>query len=198
MGLVFPLQPDLKNSQMSQHLVIRTTKSRFSMGFGFLVGGCLLGTMFLAASPLFKLFWEEGQLFDRILTAVIVGLIFLYPSAAIVSWFFEDVVEVSYDPNSDSYDVKKFSQVLGFKFFKKELKNQNWMDLSIVNYKDGLNMAAIAQTKTGVQDRYSTKGHWILAWQTTPLEKRAKRDDILELYLQMSAFFKKEPQKALI
>jgi hypothetical protein len=198
MGLVFPLQPDLKNSQMSQHLVIRTTKSRFSMGFGFLVGGCLLGTMFLAASPLFKLFWEEGQLFDRILTAFIVGLIFLYPIAAIVSWFFEDVVEVSYDPNSDSYDVKKFSQVLGFKFFKKELKNQNWMDLSIVNYKDGLNMAAIAQTKTGVQDRYSTKGHWILAWQTTPLEKRAKRDDILELYLQMSAFFKKEPQKALI
>jgi hypothetical protein len=193
MGLVFPIQPDLKNSKLHEHLVIRTTKSRFSLGFGFLVGGCLLGTMYLAASPLFKLLWNEGQFFDQFVTLFIIGLMILYPFAALVSWFFEEVVEIQKSAQSATFKMKKYSKIFGFEFFKTENSDLSFDSLSIQNWKAAINMAALAEKSTGKKDRYSTQGHWILKWNNKAIERRAKKDDILELYLKICAFFKKEP-----
>jgi hypothetical protein len=189
----------LKHSQIEQHLVIRTTKSRFSLGFGFLVGGCLLGTMYLAASPLFKLLWSEGQFFDKLVTAFIIGLMILYPFAALFSWFFEEVVEIKKLPAQENketlFHVEKYSKILGFTFFKKTFSDVSFKNIAIQNWKDAINMAALQEKNSGVKDRYATKGHWILKWNNNALEKRAKREDILGLYLMICAFFKTEPSQ---
>src|SRR4051812_1184339 len=86
MGLVFALQPDPRSTTPIA-LSLKSSKRRFGLGGGFIFGGALLGTMFLAASPLFKVFWNEGNLFDRALTALIVGMICLYPLIALACWF---------------------------------------------------------------------------------------------------------------
>jgi hypothetical protein len=198
MGLVFPLQPDFKNSQTSQTLTIRTTKSRFSMGFGFLVGGALLSTMYLAASPIFSRFWNEGELFDKAITVFILGLMVAYPLAAIVSWFFEDVVVIQKSSSDGTLCISKFSRVLGWKFFKKDIQNIMPENLFVHNWRDSLNVAALTENKSGVKDRYATKGHWILSAKDTPLEKRAKKDEVLDLYLQICRFFNFKPSPKLI
>lgn len=196
MGLVFALQPDARRSA-PDHLVIRSSKRRFSLGGGFLFGGALLGTMFLAAQPLFKIFWTQGGLFDRIITLGVVVPIGLYPLLALVCWFFEEKIEVSRRADG-TLDIKADEGLPGVRWKRRELHGVALSNLAVENWTGAKNVAAISAEARGGTDRYGTRGHWLLKVRTSPteavlLERRAKRDDIELLKAQIEVFFGAKP-----
>ena len=179
MGLVFALQPDLRKTTPSK-LVLKSSKRKFGLGGGFIFGGALLGTMYLAAAPLFKVFWSEGTLFDQSITLAIQVSIFAYPIVALACWFFEEVVCVERDSNASTVSVVAYETLLGLKWKKRFLKNLTLDQFTVDNWKGAVNVAAIEQNEQGQTSRYATRGHWILraGRERVSLERRAKKDDI--------------------
>ena len=195
MGLVFPLQSDLRRSS-PETLTLRSSKRRFSLGGTFVFVGALLGTMYLAAAPLFKVFWNEGALFDKAFAAFFYSLIFLYPLAALVCWFYEDAVEIRRQPGG-LYHVASWKKALGFVWKKRQIQAARLSELHIENWKGARNVASIKAEAQNANDRYATRGHWILRLrhngESLDLERRAKRDEIEMLKAQIEAFFQDPP-----
>jgi len=202
MGLVFALQPDLRKSSVDE-LIIRSSKKRFSLGGSFVFGAALLGTMYLAASPLFKVLWNEGNFFDQFLAAFFYAPIILYPFLTLLCWFFEEVLRFKKNPDG-SFDVEAYEKFLSFRWKKRKAAAVSLSQLSIENWKGSRNVAALdAQAShnatsyaTRYATRYATKGHWILKLHPTPttelhLERRAKREEIELLKAQIESFFGK-------
>lgn len=193
MGLVFAIQPDLRKSKAPELLVLKSSKRKFSLGMGFIFGGALLGTMFLAASPLFRLLWTEGAFFDQAVTAFILSLICLYPLLALACWFFEETVTMEQGP-SGSYTITAYEGILGFHWAHRHIQNVGLDQLAIENWKGSLNVAAL--DPQAEQVRYATKGHWILKVKDKrlprgeiALERRAKQDDVEFLLAQIKGYF---------
>ncbi len=186
MGLLFALQPDLRRSS-NETLVVRSSKRRFSLGMGFLFGGLLLATMYQAASPIFRVFWEEGGAFDKALAGLIVGVMILYPLIALGCWFFEEAFVVRRRADG-RFDVESWLQVLGLRWRHRRADGLVLADLSVGNWKGAVNMASIEAAESGRADRYATQGHWILSFGPLDLERRAKRDDVELLRAQVESF----------
>lgn len=190
MGLVFALQSDLRRST-EEKLTLRSSKRRFSLGGTFIFVGALLGTMYLAAAPLFKVFWNEGALFDKAFAATFYSLIFLYPLAALFCWFYEDGVEIRREGNA--FNISTWQKALGFSWNRQHVRGALLSELSIENWKGARNVASIKAESAQKADRYATRGHWILRLRhgkdVLDLERRAKRDDIELLKAQIEAFF---------
>jgi len=192
MGLLFAIQPDLRRSTLDT-LVLRTSHRRFSIGAGFLFGGCLLGTMFLAASPLFEVLWNEGGFFDKAITLFFYVPIFLYPLIALALWFFEEVAYVRRRADG-LFDVEAYDHLLGLRWNRRFVHKADSTTLSVENWKGAVNMAALDAQARGKPDRYATQGHWILCLRPGSerlfLERRAKRDDVETLKAQVESFMK--------
>jgi len=201
MGLIFPIQPDLRASTASNSLALKSSKKRFSLGMGFLFGAALLGTMFLAASPLFKLLWTQGGFLDQALTIFILSLIALYPLVAIYCWFYEEVVILEkLTANTEAHQlllkVSAFDKFLSFRWNHRSVSSVPFSSIVIENWKGALNVAALSNKKFEQKSRYSTKGHWILKVKDSSLkngeiqlEKRARKDDLDFLFAQIQDFF---------
>lgn len=194
MGLLFAIQPDLRRSTPEQ-LVLRSNKRRFGLGGGFLFGAALLGTMFLAASPLFDVLWNEGGLFDKAITLFFYVPIFLYPVIAAVCWFYEEVAYVRRRPDGH-FDVEAFDRLFGFRWNRRFVEKITPEALSVENWKGAVNMASLEATQKGKTDRYATQGHWLLRLRPESsemlLERRAKRDDIETLESQIRTFMSEQ------
>jgi len=188
MGLVFALQPDLRKSN-DVELVLRSNPRRFSIGMAFLFGAALLATMHSAAAPLFEVFWNEGNFFDKALTSFIYFSIYSYPAVALACWFYQERVCIRKRDNDFLILVTRGLPKITW--FKKEFAIKNVEDLRIENWKGAVNMAALERNPT----RYATKGHWMLKAvlqqekQDIVIEKRAKKEDIEDLYLQIKQYF---------
>lgn len=191
MGLVFPLQPDLRRSS-PETLVLRSHKSRFGLGGSFLFGGALLGTMYIAASPLFKLFWTEGGVWDQLITIAVVTPIVLYPLLAIACWFYEEKVTCRKDTHGE-LTVEREEGLPGLRWGRGKREHVSFDAFRVVNYRESRNVAAVRAEAKGKTDRYGTKGHWMLAIgegdKALLLEKRAKRDDIDWLRATIETYF---------
>lgn len=200
MGLVFVLQPDPRRSQPGT-LAIRSSKKKFGLGGSFVFGGALIGTMFLAALPLFRIFWEQGNFWDRLITLAVIAPIVMYPVLAIGCWFYQEAVTFHRKSNG-LYDVEAFESVFGVKWHRREARGIKLDDLRVENWMGAQNVAAIAAAEKGRVDRYGTRGHWML--KVTPpgggdeiiLERRAKRDEIDFLKAQIEIYFEPERMKA--
>lgn len=190
MGLVFALQSDLRRST-EEKLTLRSSKRRFSLGGTFIFVGALLGTMYLAAAPLFKVFWNEGALFDKAFAAFFYSLIFLYPLAALFCWFYEDGVVIQ--KKGDSFEISSWQKALGVSWNRRKVEKASLAELSIENWKGARNVASLKAESEKKTDRYATRGHWILrlrhGQEVLDLERRAKREDIEMLKAQIEAFF---------
>ncbi len=199
MGLVFVLQPDPRKSA-PDCLVIRSSKKKFGLGGSLLFSGTLVGTMFLAAKPLFKILWEQGGVFDRLITAAVLTPIFLFPLAALACWFYQETVIVKKRPDA-RYDVDAFESVFGLKWNKRHAHGLSLNELRVENWIGTRNVASFAAQGVPVPNRYATRGHWML--KVTPpqggkeilLERRAKRDDIDFLKAQIDLYFE-SPSKS--
>ncbi len=190
MGLVFALQPEKRGSTPSR-LALKSTKKRFSLGSSFLFGGALLGTMYLAASPLFKVLWNEGNLFDKFLAAFFYTPIILYPFLTLLCWFFEEVVIIEKLPKG-GFSIRAFEKFFWIKWNKRFVECPN-LDLRIENWKGAINMAAISAEQKGRRDQYATRGHWILrlyhSQGSLDLERRAKKEEVEFLLAQIESYF---------
>ena len=190
MGLLFALQVDGRKSR-SDTLVLASTKRRFAMGAGLLFGAGALAVMVLAASPLFKVFWEEGQWFDRALTLFFYGSIALYPCVAFFSWFFEERVTLTFTKSS-GIDLEKHQRFLGIRWGHQRAHLDSLDSLEMTNHRDSLNEAARRAERLGRTDRYGTKGHWILKTSDGfEIERRAKKEDLEFLLFQIQEFRQK-------
>jgi len=153
--------------------------------------GLLLGLMYLAAAPLFRLFWNEGGFFDRAMVLGFYGLIGLFPFAVLFCWFFEEVVTLHRAPDG-SLRVEAFRRFLGVKWGQSTAASVGPENLMIANWKGAENVASIEAKENGQTDRYATKGHWLLLARVPGteliLERRAKREEIEELRAQIEAF----------
>ncbi len=191
MGLIFALQPDLRRSK-PEILVLTSTKKRFGLGGSFIFGGLLLGTMFLAALPLFRIFWTQGGFFDKLLTLGIATPILLYPLFAIGCWFYEE--RVTLKKNSDgTLTIYAAEKLFGLEWNRRELNQVQLSEIAPLNWKDSLNIAAIEAGAVGKVDRYGTKGHWMLQSRDVTLERRAKKEEIEILLEQIKRFFAPRP-----
>lgn len=191
MGLVFALQPLPKKSKPGEHLVLKTSRRKFALGAGLIFGAALLATMYSAASPLFDALWSEGGLFDKFLTVLILGCISLYPLLALLSWSLDETVEIRKVPEQGGslWTIEKWRSVLGIKFRNKKSKIASLSELYVDNWKGALNVAAHESKATGKQNRYATRGHWILKAPNLELEKRAKKEDVDFLLAQIQHHF---------
>lgn len=192
MGLVFAIQPDLRRSSEST-LVISSSKRRFGLGTSFLFGAALLGTMYLAASPLFKLLWTEGAFFDQALAALIFLPIPFYPLLALSCWFFKEVVIVKKQKDGPT-TLEAYQDLLGYRWGKQNVHDFQVSNLYIDNWKGAINTAAVEANRKGTENRYATKGHWMLRYKENSrdfqIERRAKRDEVELLKAQIEAFLK--------
>lgn len=191
MGLVFPLQTNLRKSKPDALALVSTTK-RFTVGSTFLFVGLVLITMHLAAAPLFKIMWEQGQFFDKVLTGFFYGIVVLFPFISLLCWFYQSKVTIqkSQDGNFNILTEKRLGPI---KWNKNSYHLSNLDNLEIVNWKGALNMAAIQSQTAPKPDRYSTKGHWILRIKNqnqSSLEQRAKKEDIDDLINEIKYFFR--------
>ncbi len=200
MGLLFPLQPDTRKSVLNK-LVLKTTKRRFAMGTGFLFGAALIGTMYLAASPLFKVFWSEGNFFDKSLASFFYFSIFLYPLFALICWFFEESVVILKESHG-GFSVNAFDKLFFLKWNTRGGKITSLDEIHIRNWMGAKNVAALSAEEKGQKDRYATKGHWILYGSTAStsepihIERRAKLDDVEYLRAQILDYFASAPAAA--
>jgi len=190
MGLVFPLQLDLRKST-PEELVLTSTSKRFSVGSTFLFVGLVLATMHLAAAPLFKIMWDQGSFFDRALATFFYGMIFAFPVICIICWFYKSKVSLR-KTQEGSLQVSIESRLGPISWGKSENQIAGVNELEITNWKGAVNMASLQSQQKSTPDRYATRGHWILRLKGHPkavIERRAKRDDIDWLHAQIEAFF---------
>lgn len=190
MALVFGLQVDAKRSHSGQ-LRLRSSPRRFSVGFALLLGGALLGTMYAAASPLFDVLLSEGGIFDQFLSYLIISLIILYPAAAILCWFYGESVVFSKAPGNLPDEKLSVEIKRGLPFWawtSISLERFGFEDFRVHNWMGAVNMASLEK---GKQDRYATKGHWILSIAPFGyvVERRAKREEIEALLAEIANFF---------
>ncbi len=190
MGLVFPLELDLRHSRPTT-LVLTSTTKRFAVGGSFLFIGLVLAAMYLAAAPLFDIMWKQGELFDKGLAAFFYFILFAYPLVCFVCWFYKSSVTFE---RTDSKLLIRTTQTLGpIRWGTANYECAGLEDLEVDNWKGAVNVAAVAAQNRGRQDRYATRGHWLLKLKSKPgvvLERRAKREDIDWLKGQIEAFFR--------
>lgn len=195
MGLVFALQPDLRRSQPDA-LVVRSTKKKFGLGGSFVFGGALLGTMFVAAQPLFKLFWTQGGFFDRLITIAVMTPIVMYPLLALLCWFYEERFTLRRRTDG-RYDLDAAEGVFGIRWNRRSAQAVALSELSVDNWTGSRNVAALSAAESGKTDRYGTRGHWMLNLHHPGaefrLERRAKREEVELLKAQIEAYFAPAP-----
>lgn len=198
MGLVFALQPDVRRST-PETLFVRSTKKKFGLGGSFLFGGALLATMFLAAAPLFRLFWTQGGFWDKVITVGVLTPIVLYPFLALLCWFYEEVVVVQKNPTQPgTFNLEAYEHVFGWKWNRRSLQGITLQDLLLSNWVGSKNVAALEAEEAGTTDRYGTRGHWKLLVRAPQgelllIERRAKRDEIEFLKAQIQYHFEGNP-----
>ncbi|NCN28018.1 hypothetical protein GW915_10620 [bacterium] len=186
MGLLFALEPNQRQSGPDT-LVLHTSKKRVGLGMGLMLGGVFLGTMFYAALPLFEKFIEEGEGFDKAVAYFFYAAVFTYPALAMLCFSYEQITKIQRNPQG--FELLTFKRILFFKWGKKTVQLKAFSDLEIANWKGAVNTASIRAEEQGKQDRYSTKGHWMLKAKDVILERRARRDDIEWLVTQIEAHF---------
>lgn len=195
MGLLFSLQPDLRLSG-PQKLHLQSAKRKFFMGGVLFFGACILATMYLAAAPLFEVLWSEGTFWDKVLAAFFRFSVVAYPLFAISCFlYFDNAILVA--QGNGLYSLKAYKSLVGIKFNKRSAHDFKLSDLVIHNWKGSVNTAAIDSAKAGKEDRYATKGHWILSAPSknntlVNIEKRAKKDEIIWLKSQIEMYFSQD------
>jgi hypothetical protein len=187
MGLVFPLQPDLRHSQ-PEVLALQSTTKKFTVGGTFLLVGLVLATMYLAASPLFDLLWSQGAWFDRLIAGSFYGILAIYPFVTAACWFYKESVNIRRRADG-LYDIDAWEALGPLRWARRELRGLRLGELEIYNWKGAVNVASIEATEKGQADRYATRGHWILGAQGKMLERRAKREDVDWLKAQVDVWF---------
>ncbi len=192
MGLLFSLQPELRHSN-PRKLFLQSAKRKFFMGGVLFFGACILGTMYLAAMPIFEALWSEGGFWDKAIAGFFNVSVVAYPLFAISCFLYFDnaVFEALGDGKFSLYAYKS---ILGIRFDRRRAHGFKLTDLYIHNWKGAVNTASIEAQKAGREDRYATRGHWILSapnvdGQLVAIEKRAKRDEIEWLKSQIEAYF---------
>lgn len=158
------------------------------MGMGFVFLFALLATMYMAAAPLMKMMWAEGSTFDHGMVIFFYILLVAATGAALFCWFFDESVEII--KQSSNYLIKGYSSFFGIRWGKKSLVINNFKDLYIHNYLQSKNVAKLSAEKNGKSSHYATRGHWVLSANDTPLEKRAKPQDIELLKIKIENYFK--------
>ena len=162
------------------------------MGGTFLVGAALLGTMYTAALPLFDLMWKEGALFDKAFAFILVLPILLYPLIALGCFMYQEVIKI--DKSGSDFEVESFEKLGPIKWKHHKVKNVKIEDFKIENWKGALNQAALVAAQKGTEDRYATRGHWMLkirkggAEKEIILERRAKQEEIEDLRSSIESF----------
>jgi len=190
MGLVFPLQVDLRRSRPSS-LVLTSTTKRFTVGGSFLFIGLVLAAMYLAAAPLFDIMWEQGGFLDRALAAFFYGIVYAYPVVCLVCWFYKSSVVL--EAREGKLLVRTAKTLGPLKWGRSSFESAGINELEVDNWKGAVNVAAVTSQTKGRQDRYATRGHWMLKFKSQPgtiLERRAKREDVDWLKAQIEAYFK--------
>lgn len=200
MGLVFPVHPDLKRSRGST-LILSSTTKKFSIGGSLLFIGLVLAAMYLAAAPLFEVMWKQGGLFDKALVGFFYSLIYIYPLATLICWFYKEKL-ILRKLEDGSFLLRSELRIGPFPLKTRESSASSLEELDVQNWKGAVNIASIESSndesgpkkKNGDprKARYATKGHWVLALQSNPqftLEKRARREDIDWLKAQIEAYF---------
>ncbi|MBP7845372.1 MAG: hypothetical protein KA116_11210 [Proteobacteria bacterium] len=202
MGLLFAVEPDLKASN-DYKLLLKSSKKKFGLGMGMLLGGTFLGTMFYAAKPLFDTFLREGALFDKSLAIFFTVVVALYPIFAAICFLFEKVVVIS--KKNSTYDLETKNKVLFLEWGKHLVKDVSLNELDIKNWKGAINTAAIKAQENGQNDRYSTRGHWFMEVtdKKNPknkivIERRARKDDIDWLKAQIESYFHESAQSPTV
>lgn len=189
MGLLFPVQPNLRHSQ-EESLVLESSTNRFSVGLSFLFVGLIIATMYIAAAPLFDRMWEEGALFDKALTAFFYGIIILYPIVAFVCWGYREKVRIS--RNKDGrFKINRQLLIAFIKLKEKEIDDVSFEELQMTNWKGAINVAALSKQNQDMA-RYATRGHWLLNVKDQPdwvIERRARKEDIEWLMAQIKGYF---------
>lgn len=199
MGLVFPVHPDLKRSRGST-LILSSTTKKFSIGGSLLFLGLVLAAMYLATAPLFEIMWNQGGLFDKILVGFFYSLIYIYPFATLICWFYKEKL-VLRKLEDGSFLLRSELRIGPIPLRTQESSSLGLEDLDVQNWRGSVNIAAIesgSKSKSSKSPekarkaRYATKGHWVLLLQSNPqftLEKRARREDIDWLKAQIEAYF---------
>lgn len=194
MGLLFSLQPDLRLSR-PRKLFLQSAKRKFFMGGVLFFGACILGTMYLAAAPLFAVLWSEGTFWDKVIAGFFKVSVVLYPLFAVSCFLYFDNAIVEELPHSpDKFRLFAYKTILGIRFDKRSAEEFELKDLRITNWKGALNTAALDAAREERQDRYATRGHWILSapnaqGELVAIEKRAKRDEVEWLRSQIELYF---------
>jgi hypothetical protein len=195
MGLVFPLQVDLRRSR-PETLVLSSTTKRFTVGGSFLFIGLVLAAMYLAAAPLFDIMWKQGEFFDKALAAFFYAIAFAYPIVTLVCWFYKSTV--TFEIRNGKMEIHTSKNLGPIAWGRAHYAASRLEDLEVDNWKGAVNVASVAAEKKGRQDRYATRGHWMLKLKSHPgavLERRAKREDIDWLKAQIEAFFQTPPSQ---
>lgn len=191
MGLIFPLQPDLRKSTPQELVLISTTK-RFTVGATFLFVGLVLIVMHLAASPILSKMWTEGEWIDKGIVSFFYGIVYLFPVFALLCWFYK--AKVSFKKTEEGkLEISSQESFGPITWSRSQKKIESLDDLEIVNWKGAVNMASLQAQRKGTPDRYATRGHWLLRPKMHPewiIERRAKRDDVDWLLAQIDAYFK--------
>jgi hypothetical protein len=187
MGLVFPLQPDLRHSHPDA-LALQSTTKKFTVGGTFLLVGLTLATMYLAAAPLFDLLWSQGAWFDRLIAGSFYAILAIYPFVTLACWFYKESVLIHRRADG-LFDIQAWEALGPLRWARRELKGLRLDELEVQNWKGAVNVASIEAAAKGEADRYATRGHWILGAQGKSIERRAKREDIDWLKAQVEAYF---------
>lgn len=192
MGLLFSLQPDLRLSKPHK-LHLQSAKRKFFMGGVLFFGACILATMYLAAAPLFEVLWTEGTFWDRGIAAFFKISVIAYPVFAISCFlYFDNAILEETTPGV--FSLKAYKSILGIPFDRRQAHGFALKDLVVHNWKGKVNTAAHEAIREGREDRYATKGHWILSapselGKLVAIEKRAKKDEIIWLKSQLEVYF---------
>lgn len=190
MGLLFPLQIDLRKSS-PQRLVIKTHKQSMSLGGMLMFLFLLLSTMALAAAPLFKALWEDGTFFDRLLTGTFYIILICTPVVSLTVWMLKKIVIV--EKKENFFHMETYWSILGSHWRTHKVDSFSLETLRIQNWVGSKNMARLLAEEKGNMDRYGTRGHWMLVLNNLVLERRASKDDIVELQNSILFYFGREP-----
>lgn len=188
MGLMFPLEIDIRKSQRPEVLVIRTHKKQMSLGGVLIFMFLLLSTMLIASDRIFEVLWSEGNWFDQSFVALLLLLLGLAPIGAIVAWFLKDQITIRKTP-AGTYQVDSDRRLLGIKWNQHHFDDVGLSEFSAANQHTTQNLAAIQESKRGIRNPYAVRGHWQLRLRDHVLEQRAGAEDIEDLLNQIFVFF---------
>lgn len=194
MGLLFKLKIDLRDSQ-GPRLSLASTKRKIAMGGAFLFGAVFLGVMTFAALPLFKLFWEQGDTFDRLVVIFFASALVIYPIFVFICLAFEDRCILTLNPQTNKIDLVRFKKIFFIKFYQEKLSGLRYPeDFHIENWREALNVAALSKNPDAKLKQYATKGHWMMLakdgnGKKVVFERRAKKEDIEWLQLLIEQYF---------